>query len=91
MSGVRDAASRIDGAASTMSDTRESTTTVRRRPQIKILEPRHGLAAYLGVVPRTVQRMGLPTTYIGNVAYHPHNGSLAIIAARVRHPKGRQR
>jgi hypothetical protein len=78
-----------------MSDTRESTTTVRRRPQIKIendvLEPRHDLAAYLGVVPRTVQRMGLPTTYIGNVAYHPHNGSLAIIAARVRHPKGRQR
>jgi hypothetical protein len=38
----------------------------------------------IGVCEKTVARMNLPTTYIGNVAYVPHNASLQVIAERVR-------
>jgi hypothetical protein len=38
----------------------------------------------LDITDRTAQGLGLPTTYIGNVAYVPVNKSLEIIASRVQ-------
>jgi hypothetical protein len=61
----------------------------RRRidlPNGDYLQPRSDLAAELSVGERTVARMRLPVTFIGNVAYHPHNESLGIIASRIRRP-----
>ena len=51
-------------------------------PDGEVLEPRESFAIEtLGVVERTVIRMKLPTTYIGNVAYVHRNKSLRMIAA----------
>jgi len=48
------------------------------------LEPRAGFADGLGTTERAVRRMNVPTTYIANVAYVPHNASMQVIADRVR-------
>jgi hypothetical protein len=60
----------------------------RRRielPNGDYLEPRDVFAdETLGVCDRTVARMKLPTTYIGAIAYVPHNESLNIVAAGIR-------
>jgi hypothetical protein len=48
------------------------------------LEPRAEFADGLGTTERTVRRMNVPTTYIANVAYVPHNASMQVIAERVR-------
>jgi len=63
----------------------------RDRPSIALpngdtLEPRRKLAARLNLSERTVARMGLPTTYVGNVAHHPVNESLNILAGRIKRP-----
>ena len=57
-----------------------------RLPSGDELWPRDDLAAELDVDPRTVKRMGLPTIYVGGAAYHPHEESLRIVAARIRRP-----
>lgn len=65
----------------------------RRRiplPNGDYLQPREELADELGVHPRSVKRMGLPTTYMGNLAYHPHNESMNIIAGRIKRPPQRR-
>jgi hypothetical protein len=79
-----------------MSDINTETVTSRKRrgPQPKgridipgsddYLEPRVDFAASIGVTDKTVSRMNLPTTYIGNVAYIRHNEGLQALAARVR-------
>jgi hypothetical protein len=62
----------------------------RRRialPGGKDLQPRVEFADEIGVSDRTAARLGLPTTYIGNVAYIERNESLAIIAGRVCRPR----
>jgi hypothetical protein len=59
----------------------------RRRidlPSGDYLEPRSTFAVGIGVHDRTAARMNLPTTYIGSVAYVPHNESLNVVAARVQ-------
>jgi hypothetical protein len=75
-----------DGSSLGMTDV---TSTAARRPQIEIpgdvLEPRSEFAHNtLGVSDKTAQRMNLPTTYVGGVAYVPRNASLKIIADGVR-------
>jgi hypothetical protein len=70
------------------------TKTKRRGPQPRrridlpngdFLVPRIEFAdETLGVCDRTVARMKLPTTYIGAIAYVPHNESLNIVAASIR-------
>jgi hypothetical protein len=55
-------------------------------PDGDYLEPREEFADTIGVTNRTAQKLNLPTTYIGGMAYVPHNKSLAIIASRVRRP-----
>lgn len=50
------------------------------------LVPRPDFAAELHVNPKTVERMKLPTTYIGGKAYIKRNASLKIIADKVRRP-----
>jgi hypothetical protein len=59
----------------------------RRRidlPSGDYLEPRAEFAERgLGVTDRTAKRMNLPTTYVGGVAYVPHNASLEVVARRV--------
>jgi hypothetical protein len=67
------------------------STPRRDRPNIALpngdtLEPRSNFAARLNVSERTVQRMRLPTMYIGNVAHHPVKESLSIIEGRIRRP-----
>ena len=47
------------------------------------LEPRAEFADGLGTTERAVRRMNVPTTYIANVAYVPHNASMQVIADRV--------
>jgi hypothetical protein len=61
--------------------------TVQHRIRIElpddVLEQRRVFAEEtLGVVDRTAARMGLPTTYVGGIAYIFRNRSLKIIAAR---------
>jgi hypothetical protein len=53
-------------------------------PDGEVLTPRTNFAAILGVSERTVARMNLPTTYVGNVAYVARDASLKIVAERVR-------
>ena len=66
------------------------TSTTARRPQIElpngdVLEPRREFARdRLGVSDKTAQRMNLPTTYVGNVAYVARNASLKIVADGVQ-------
>jgi hypothetical protein len=61
-------------------------------PNGDVLIPRHEFAADdFGVTDRTVRRMNLPTTYIGNVAHVPKNESLTLIAARISRPNQRRR
>jgi hypothetical protein len=78
-----------------MSDITTETVTSRKRrgpqPKVRIdlpggdyLMPRVDFAASIGVTDKTVSRMNLPTTYIGNVAYIRHNEGLQALAARVR-------
>jgi hypothetical protein len=55
-------------------------------PDGRTLEQRaHFAENTLGVTDKTAQRMNLPTTYMGNVAYVDRNGSLEIVAARIKH------
>jgi hypothetical protein len=58
------------------------------RPDIPIpgdvLQPRAHFAEDIHVSEKTVTRMNLPTTYVGNVAYVARNASLKIIADTVR-------
>ena len=61
-----------------------------RLPNGDELWPRGDLADKLDVNERTVKRMDLPTTYIGNAAYHPHDESLAIVASRIKRPPQRR-
>ena len=63
--------------------------TTKTRPRIKLpggeeLWPRDDLASEIGVSPKTCGRL-FPTVYVANVAYHPHDESLQILAGRVRH------
>ena len=62
----------------------------RRRinlPDGDYLEPREEFGKdTLGVSDKTVERMHLPTIYVGGVAYVRHNASLGIIASRIREP-----
>jgi hypothetical protein len=74
-----------------MTDPSTDTTTARRpkaRRHIEIdgetLIPRTEFAEYLGISEKTAQRMNLPTTYIGNVAYVAKNASLRVVAERVQ-------
>jgi hypothetical protein len=73
------------------------TSTAARRPHIElpngdVLEPRREFARdRLGVSDKTAQRMNLPTTYVGNVAYVARNASLKIVAEGVRQRKNPQR
>jgi hypothetical protein len=65
----------------------EQTTSHRiQLPDGDWLEPREDFAAYLRITTRTVQRMDLPTTYIGNKAYVQHNKAMQIVADGVRRP-----
>jgi hypothetical protein len=70
--------------------------TATRRPAIKlpdgdILDPRREFARGLGVSDKTAQRMNLPTTYIGGMAYVARNASLKLISDRLRTRKQRPR
>jgi hypothetical protein len=75
-----------------MSDFSTITSGLRRskkRPHIKladdVLLPRKKFAEEeLGVSEKTVTRMNLPTTYIGNLAYVARNASLQVVAEQVR-------
>jgi hypothetical protein len=73
------------------------TSTAARRPHIElpdgdILEPRREFARLrLGVSDKTVQRMNLPTTYIGNVAYVARYASLRVLSERLRRRNQPQR
>jgi hypothetical protein len=50
-----------------------------------VLMPRRDFARdVLGVSDRTVARMNLPTTYVGNVAHVLRDASLRVLAERVR-------
>jgi hypothetical protein len=66
------------------------THAAARRPHIElpngdVLEPRREFARdTLGVSDKTAQRMNLPTTYVGNLAYVARNASLKIIAERIQ-------
>lgn len=78
-------------------------TTVERRgpgrpagkhPRKRILLPsgdelvmREDLAEVLNVSKRSITRMRLPTTYLSNIAYHPLNECLNIVAGRIRRPQ----
>jgi hypothetical protein len=84
-----------------MTDTNLETPLMRKRrgpqprrridlPNGDFLQPRCDLAAELSVSERTVSRMNLPVTFLGGCAYHPHNESLDIIAARIRRPRSRR-
>ena len=75
-----------------MSDLHSSDSEGRltkHRPHIElpdgdVLQPRREFARdELGVSDKTAQRMNLPTTYIGNLAYVARNASLKIVAERV--------
>jgi hypothetical protein len=82
------------------SATSGATRRASERPHIPLpngdfLEPRRQWAAAIGISDRTAGRMNLPTTYVGNVAYVPHNASLKVLADRVKHrneppPRGRR-
>jgi hypothetical protein len=48
------------------------------------LEPRTDFADDINVCEKTVQRMNLPTTYIGGKAYVKRNASLQIVADKVQ-------
>jgi hypothetical protein len=71
-----------------VSDLTLDTSTKAKRiplPDGDYLEPRAEFANdVLGVTDRTAQRMDLPTTYVGGVAYVPHRASLAVVAASVK-------
>jgi hypothetical protein len=69
-----------------MSEQSQSEPHVIRLPDGDTLEPRKDFARDLRVHPRTVQRMNLPTTYIGGEAYVKRNASLNVIAEAVRRP-----
>jgi hypothetical protein len=78
-----------------MSD--KSPTTAHRRPGVHVeladdvLMPRREFAEdILGVTDKTAARMGLPTTYLSNVAHVLKNESLRLVAARVRWPNQRR-
>lgn len=63
-----------------------------RKPRIPLpngdeLVLREILAADIDIDPRTAQRMGLPTIYIGGAAYHPYKESLTLLASRIKRPK----
>jgi hypothetical protein len=67
---------------------KRTTPTLRReRPVIKLadddLVPRCDFASEIGVSDKTAQRLNLPTTYVGNVAYVLRQASLQIIGAKV--------
>jgi hypothetical protein len=54
-------------------------------PSGDYLEPRVTFAKeVIGVCDRTAARLKLPTTYIGAVAYVPHNEALSVVAAGIR-------
>jgi hypothetical protein len=55
-----------------------------------VLIPRREFADILGITDKTASRMGLPTTYLSNIAHVPKNESLRIVAARIRRPNQRR-
>jgi hypothetical protein len=59
-------------------------------PSGDFLQARSELAAELGVNPRSLVRLNLPTTFVGGVAYHPHDECLDVIAARIRRPRSKR-
>jgi hypothetical protein len=69
---------------------RKRTTLRRERPVIKLadddLVPRRDFASEIGVSDKTAQRLNLPTTYVGNVAYVLRQASLQIIRDKVERP-----
>jgi hypothetical protein len=67
-------------------DTQPSEPHVIRLPDGDTLVLRDDFAAEIRVTPRTVQRMNLPTTYLGGKAHVKRNASLKIIADSVRRP-----
>jgi hypothetical protein len=86
---MTDTTTAIDPSATRRS---RPSAAARARPDIPLpngdtLKPRNRFASEnLNVTDRTVQRMGLPTTYIAGVAHVPVNESLNILAARIRRP-----
>jgi len=87
--------SEISRGSPSMSD--KSPTTAQRRPGVHVeladdvLMPRREFAEdILGVTDKTAARMGLPTTYLSNVAHVLKNESLRLVAARVRRPNQRR-
>ena len=48
-------------------------------PNGKVLTPRAKLAGEIGIVDKTIARMGLPTKYIGGVAYVDRDRALSEI------------
>jgi hypothetical protein len=70
---------------------RQITRLAKERPRIPLpdgdfLEPRRQWAEGIGITDRSARKLNLPTTYVANVAYVPHNASLQVIAERVRRP-----
>ena len=67
----------------------KATRRANERPRIPLpnrdfLEPRRPWAGGVGISDKTAAGMNLPTAYVGNVAYVPHNRSIEILAERVR-------
>jgi hypothetical protein len=60
-------------------------------PNGKKLQPRFRFAEELGLSERTVKRMNLATTYIGNVAYVETEASLLVIADTLKRRNQPQR
>ena len=69
-----------------MTEKARSEPHVIHLPDGDTLVLREDFAAEIRVTPRTVQRMNLPTTYIGGKARVKRNASLNIIADKVRRP-----
>jgi hypothetical protein len=68
---------------------KQKRSDIEKRPDIElpdgeILTPRVKFAESVGLADRTAQRLNLPTTYVGNVAYVARNASLKQIGARVK-------
>ena len=66
----------------------DNSNRALKRPTIKLaddeLVPRREFANEIGVTERTTQKMNLPTTYIGGMAYVARKASLQIVAGGVR-------
>jgi hypothetical protein len=73
----------MNGAAHTM-----AKKFRREHPHIQLRSdtavPRRDFAQQVGISDRTARRLNLPTMYMANVAYVMRNGSLEIVADRVK-------